>query len=93
MKLCSAPCAQIIEQETYRGDVRIAEEYFIGHRRGILDRVESQMQEASNNLRFEEAALLRDRLKDLQKLSIDGVSLAAGSAGVDSNVLQLPNKH
>jgi excinuclease ABC subunit C len=63
IKRCSAPCVGRVDQAGYAELVRQAKE-FLGGRSGAVQReIESQMAKAAENLDFESAAMLRDRLR------------------------------
>jgi excinuclease ABC subunit C len=63
IKRCSAPCVGRIDEAGYRELVRQAKD-FLGGRSGAVQReIESQMAQAAQNLDFESAAMLRDRLR------------------------------
>jgi len=65
---CTAPCADKIPRETYGDDIRRLTRFLDGERKQILRDLEREMLEASQNLKFEKAAKLRDELKALQSL-------------------------
>jgi len=63
IKRCSAPCVGRIDEAGYDELVRQAKD-FLGGKSGAVQReIESQMQAAAENLDFERAAALRDRLR------------------------------
>jgi excinuclease ABC subunit C len=63
IKRCSAPCVGRIDEAGYAALIRQAKD-FLGGRSGAVQReIESQMAEAAENLDFETAAMLRDRLR------------------------------
>ncbi len=63
IKRCSAPCVGRIDEAGYAELVRQAK-HFLGGRSGAVQReIESQMAQAAENLDFETAAMLRDRLR------------------------------
>lgn len=63
IRRCSAPCVDRISPEDYGELVRQAKD-FLGGKSGAVQReIEAQMQEAAENLDFERAAMLRDRLR------------------------------
>ncbi|MBF0308560.1 MAG: excinuclease ABC subunit UvrC [Magnetococcales bacterium] len=75
IKRCSGPCCDMVEEKTYRSWVEDIRRFLQGGGRSLLQQLEQAMKEASETCRFEEAALLRDRLKALrlvqEKQSID----------------------
>ena len=68
--LCDAPCRGKISNETYLESVAAAKEFIkSGDSEGIsLNTLEEKMLDAAENLRFEEAARLRDRINAIKKL-------------------------
>ncbi len=69
MGRCIAPCAGAVTAEEYRELMRGAERVLGGDARAVKERVRAEMEEAADRLEFERAALLRDRLIGLEKLS------------------------
>jgi len=65
--LCSGPCAGLIDRDAYRKLVEGACLFLEGKIDELEKNLLRQMQEAAENLRFEEAAVLRDRLEDVRK--------------------------
>ncbi|MGN0156710.1 MAG: excinuclease ABC subunit UvrC, partial [Lachnospiraceae bacterium] len=57
---CTAPCQGNVSQEEYRNRVNEALDFLNGNYGKILPDLEKKMQEASQNLKFEEAAQYRD---------------------------------
>ncbi|MDO4904976.1 MAG: excinuclease ABC subunit UvrC [Lautropia sp.] len=65
IRRCSAPCVGLIDEEHYRQDVQSAVRFLRGGHKEILQELEDAMQQAAEDLRFEEAAVLRDRISAL----------------------------
>jgi excinuclease ABC subunit C len=63
IKRCSAPCVGRIDQDGYLELVREAKDFLGGKSNAVQKNIESQMAEAAQNLDFERAAMLRDRLR------------------------------
>lgn len=68
MGLCSAPCAGRISQQEYANTVKDAVSFLKGGSAKAVREMEAQMRELSENLQFEEAAKLRDRIKAIKNL-------------------------
>jgi excinuclease ABC subunit C len=68
MKRCSAPCVQKISNVDYFEDVASAKSYLSSSDSQTITRLNSEIQKASENLEFEKAADIRDRLKRLELL-------------------------
>ena len=65
IKRCSAPCVGLIDKEKYMKQVNEAKNFLNGRSDKIQKIYEKQMEEASNKLDYETAALLRDKIKAL----------------------------
>ncbi|MDE6111584.1 MAG: excinuclease ABC subunit UvrC [Eubacterium sp.] len=68
MGLCSSPCAGRITREEYVNNVNDAIAFLKGGSQAAVREMTRQMQELSENLQFEEAAKLRDRIKAIKNL-------------------------
>jgi excinuclease ABC subunit C len=93
IRRCSAPCVGRIDQEGYAELVNDARDFLQGKSTKVQAKLGEQMQAAAENLDFELAAILRDRLKALtfiqgsQAINAEGVGDAdifalAGKSGV-----------
>ena len=69
IKRCAAPCTGLISLEDYAGLVDQAEAFLRGKSRAVLATLSSQMQAASDDMEFELAARLRDRIRALASVS------------------------
>ncbi len=69
---CTAPCNLRIDRETYRKDIRRLRLFLDGKKAQVLTEIRDEMKEASQALRFEKAARLRDELKALENLNLRG---------------------
>ena len=68
IRRCSAPCVGLIDEAAYRRDVNSAITFLKGGHKEILKEMEAGMQAAAEELRFEEAAVLRDRISALSRV-------------------------
>ena len=68
MGICSAPCAGRISQEEFRESIDSAIAFLKGGSVKAVKDMQAQMLECSENLQFEEAAKLRDRIKAIKNL-------------------------
>jgi excinuclease ABC subunit C len=69
---CTAPCADLISKEDYKKDIERLKK-FLGSKRSVLVRqMTKEMELAAAEQRFEEAAILRDRIKAISTLSLSG---------------------
>ncbi|NMB24099.1 MAG: excinuclease ABC subunit UvrC [Firmicutes bacterium] len=65
IRRCHAPCAQLVSQEDYRKMIDEVVLILEGRHSRLLDGLEKRMQAAAQELRFEEAARLRDQIQSL----------------------------
>ena len=65
IKRCSGPCVGYIKEEEYKRTVDDAIEFVSGKSRRIQKNLSNQMEKASEDLDFEKATILRDRIKAL----------------------------
>ena len=65
IKRCSGPCVGFIEKDEYSKTVDDAIEFVSGKSRKIQKSLSDQMEKASEDLDFEKAGILRDRIKSL----------------------------
>ncbi len=68
IKLCTAPCIGVIDQAGYRQMITDLMDFLAGHSETIMTRMQDEMNSAAEELRFEKAAALRDRLKAVQSI-------------------------
>jgi len=66
MKRCSAPCVKNIKKIDYFEDVESAKSYLSSSDSQTIERLKYDIQKASNELDFEKAANIRDRLKRIE---------------------------
>ena len=65
IKRCSGPCVGYIKNDEYKHTVEDAIEFVSGKSRKIQKNLSQQMEKASEELDFERATILRDRIKSL----------------------------
>ncbi len=66
IKKCLAPCVRPIPKEEYDYLVQGVIEFFQGKGKELLEKWRLEMHQLAENLEFERAAFLRDRIKDLE---------------------------
>lgn len=66
---CMAPCSGNVSGEQYRKMIFDIVAFFEGRYDGLKDRLKEQMEKASEDLDFEKAAVLRDRLAALDAIT------------------------
>lgn len=69
IKRCAAPCTGLISIEDYGGLVEQAEAFLRGKSRAVMQRMSAEMQAASDDMEFERAARLRDRIRALASVA------------------------
>src|SRR6185436_1361925 len=68
IKLCNGPCIGAVNQEEYRAMIQRFMDFLQGKSDEMVDDLRRRMASASENLRFEEAARLRDRLLAIEQV-------------------------
>ena len=91
IKQCTAPCAAKIDRQAYRDDIKRFVRFLESKRSVMLREMASQMQAASDAHRFEQAAVLRDQIKALEKLDERGKASQGWQPEVESFVMD-PHK-
>lgn len=69
IRLCSAPCAGKIDEKSYNEIIKEACRFLEGKQEEIVELLKAKMQEASDEMEFEKAAVIRDRIKSLQNVT------------------------
>ncbi|MEX0939402.1 MAG: excinuclease ABC subunit UvrC [Pirellulales bacterium] len=69
---CTAPCNLRISKEDYRRDINRLRMFLDGKRVSLLRHMKTEMQQAAEALKFEEAARLRDEIHMLETLDDRG---------------------
>ncbi len=88
IKLCTAPCTGAIDQAGYRQMITDLMDFLSGHSDTIMTRMQDEMIAAAEELRFEKAAALRDRLRAVQSI-VERQKVIFSSDYVDSDVLAM----
>ncbi len=87
MRRCPAPCAGLIDREEYMKSVKEVERFLKGERKELLFELRRRMELLSEELRFEEAARVRDRIKAIER-SLQNQKVVAPELG-DMDVVAL----
>ena len=83
IKRCSAPCVKAVAPEQYADDVRHTEMFLAGKNQAVIDELAGQMEQASEQLAFEQAAMYRDQISHLRQVHTQQyVSRQGGQADV-----------
>lgn len=69
IKQCQAPCQNYIDREAYREQVEKALDFLNGNYQPIMKELKRSMEEASENLDFEEAIRYRELLSSVKKIA------------------------
>jgi len=88
IKLCTAPCIGAVDQAGYRQMISDLMDFLGGHSEGVVQRIEAEMIKASEEMRFEKAAALRDQLKAIQSI-IERQKIVFATDYKDSDVLAM----
>ncbi len=83
IKRCSAPCVGRIEAEDYARLVDQARAFLSGKAATVQRELSSEMEAASQNLEFERAAALRDRIRGLTHVQGSGIMNPASLTDAD----------
>ncbi len=82
IRRCSAPCTGEVSLEDYGALVGQAEAFLKGRSRVVIDDLTKRMMKASDDMDFEKAAHLRDRVRALNHVSMTS-SIGIGEAEAD----------
>jgi len=88
IKLCIAPCIGATSQTSYRQMISDLMDFLSGHSEGIVKRLHADMEKASEEMRFEKAAAIRDQLKAIQSI-VERQKIVFATDYKDSDVLAM----
>jgi excinuclease ABC subunit C len=80
---CTAPCVNLISQENYAQDVDRAARFLRGKSQEVMEELQTRMLALAEELRFEEAAVLRNQIGALSKVLHQQSMEAIDDADVD----------
>lgn len=83
IKRCSAPCTGEISLENYNIMVEEAADFLRGKSRTVIKHLSDEMQQASDDLEFETAARLRDRIRAMSAIAMESSVHAYGIEEAD----------
>lgn len=66
---CSAPCDGKISQQEYQNMIDEAEQFIHGKHEQIIKKMEEEMHQAAQNMEFERAAALRDKILSVKSIA------------------------
>ncbi|MFQ5406920.1 MAG: excinuclease ABC subunit UvrC [Anaerolineales bacterium] len=98
IKLCNAPCVGAATQAEYRAMINDLCRFLYGNTKAVVERLQAEMARASEELRYEKAAAIRDQLLAIERIvekqkiisqhdvNSDVVAFARDGAGNDACV-------
>ena len=81
---CCAPCSGNVTKEEYHGYLKEIVRLLDGKSGDMIPKLEEKMREAAENMEFERAAMLRDKVKSLRALQEKQVAITV--KGLDADV-------
>ena len=105
IRRCSGPCAGLVSRDAYMDDVKSASAFLDGRENELLDEIAGKMYRASDELKFEQAALYRDQMQSLRRVQekqyvssgnavdADVVACAASSESICVNLAMIRGGH
>jgi excinuclease ABC subunit C len=91
---CPGVCQQLISPEDYRKTLQRVVMVFQGRTTELVDILTQQMEKAAEELKFEQAARLRDQIRGLERLCADQkVALPDDTVSRDAIALAADDKH
>ena len=69
---CTAPCADLISKQDYHKDIDRLKKFLASKRSTVVRQMTKEMSQAAAAQRYEEAAVLRDRVKAIESLALSG---------------------
>ncbi|MGD8405645.1 MAG: excinuclease ABC subunit UvrC [Anaerolineales bacterium] len=88
IKLCTAPCIGAVNQAEYRQMIADLQDFLNGQSDPIVKRLEKEMAKASDELRFEKAAAVRDQLKAIEAI-VERQKIVFNTDYLDSDVIAM----
>jgi excinuclease ABC subunit C len=87
IKLCIAPCIGAADQTAYRQMIEDLCQFLLGRTEPIVSRLQNEMDRASEELRFERAAAIRDQIQAID--SVVERQKVISSEYIDSDVIAM----
>jgi excinuclease ABC subunit C len=86
MKRCSAPCVGLVSPEEYASYVQGAIQFLRGERGEVVRKLRQQMEEASEKLEFERAALFHERMLAVEQ-TLQAQNVDKPTRGISADVI------
>jgi excinuclease ABC subunit C len=83
IKKCVAPCSGEVDHAAYMHAINEVRLLLEGKNRGLIAALEKKMDALAGEMRFEEAALVRDRIRAIRKISESQKAVAPALGDVD----------
>jgi excinuclease ABC subunit C len=93
IKLCGGPCIGAQDRASYRANIENLMQVLGGDWSEVMARLEAEMTEAAEKLNFERAAIVRDRLRALQRATVRQTLVAEQDAHQDVLALAQNETH
>ncbi len=90
IKLCPGPCVGLIKEEEYRRNVECVINFLEGRSKSLISLLKENMKKAASELRFEEAARIRDKIKRIEETLATQVAVLPNA--IDQDVFALGEK-
>ncbi len=87
IKLCTGPCIGAVTQDEYHKMMEKLGDFLAGKSTEIIDQLQKEMQDASDKLQYERAALLRDQIRAADKV-VEKQKIVS-SEYIDSDVIAM----
>lgn len=84
---CLSPCSGRVEHEVYRRVVDDLVLFLRGHHKPLLNELKRRRDELARELKFEEAAMVRDQIRSIEALSMK--QRIIGEEGLDQDVIAI----
>ena len=90
MKRCSAPCTNNISKEEYMEDIEKSKDYLTSSKRNLVSNLKKAMKKASDELNYEKAADIRNRINQVEVIN---EKQAITPNGIDADIFSVEKVH
>lgn len=84
MKKCCGPCTGSLSEQAYGEIIEQCVQVLEGKSAQLEEQLQAQMEQAAEELQFEQAAVCRDRIRALQRLRQSRIAVVTGGADTDA---------